>query len=176
MSSVTLRVDSKSVINWAKNAGTGIRALTSKREVNRKAASAVAKWTRANFIKQGKGTDSQAEDGYEWEDLAEVTKKIRRHQNPGRHIKILRETGRLYNSIKVSSSDKSGSVRVSAPYADIHENGADNVMISRSGKKPYPIRVPQRKILPDNDRVKRIILPVYEAYIAKHGGKLVNKR
>ncbi len=113
-------------------------------------------WIQKNFAAEG---DLHDQSKFRWPDLSDFTKSLRASVGkwPGR---ILQVTGRLKGGFKHTATNKGGRVVNQVAYSVIHEGG-------------WPARnVPRRKIFPDVDQGREIVLPAYEKFIKD---KVVNK-
>lgn len=126
---------------------------------NRKAAIVLDQWTQRNFKAEGGLHENQR---LKWKPLSPVTIKFRRRGGD----KPLQDTGRLKNSFVVSAVNEFGLVQSRVSYANLHEFGGF------SSFRGVRVKIPQRKMLPEEDQGFKLVRPVYQKYVNSIVGRV----
>jgi phage virion morphogenesis protein len=114
---------------------------------------------------QQRFVDQQAPDGTPWAALSQVT--LDRRRQGGRGAEILRDTGRLMNSISYRVAGDSVSVFTNVIYAGTHQSGASKGAygVNRRGS-PIPWgTIPARPFLGYNQADNDAVLEILNGYL-----------
>lgn len=111
---------------------------------------------------QQRFVDQQAPDGTPWEALSQVT--LDRRRKAGKGAQILRDTGRLMNSISYRVNGDSVSVFTNVIYAPTHQLGAQQGAYRASPPIPWG-DVPARPFLGYSASDEDAVLEILQGYL-----------
>lgn len=116
----------------------------------------------------------QREGVPKWAPLSESTLK-RRRQN-GRGAKILRDEGRLLNSLTERTGDSvykltpsSLEIGTNVPYASVHQDGGEKSGVNKRTGRSWSYKIPRRPFLPNDKQLNPMVKRVVERFVKEVG-------